>query len=369
MEAMKTKGRTQGRNSTELMMTVDVETITSPSKARGKAGNPCAGACSWLWSHQLIVACIVILCLLLVAAGVLAGVFGALRANMSDDKIPSASGGFEGCGWRPEAGTRIVNGEKSTLAWPWQVSLQNKFHTGKWTHFCGASIISSTWLLTARHCITNVPNLTGDIIAVMGTNSLNDTSLAVQRVAIAETVLHPDGESSDVALLRLAWSVAFSATVGPVCLPVNATTAKPDTPCFVTGWGVVTTNDKTKQVDLREVKLTIMNDSSCEPTNSGRPLQRSMMCAADVNTHADTCQGDSGGPLVRLAGEAEPAPGRWVLEGITSFGRGCGSRVFLGVYARVAAFTQWISRTTATKTTAATETTAAATTTTGKSAR
>ncbi|XP_078718888.1 chymotrypsinogen A-like [Lampetra fluviatilis] len=364
MDVMKSKGRTQGRNSTELMITVDVETITRPSEPRGKAGNPCAGACSWLGSHQVVVACIVTLCLLLVAAGVLAGVFGAQRANMSDDKIPSTSGGFKGCGWRPDVGTRIVNGEKSLSAWPWQVSLQNKFKTDKWTHFCGASIISSTWLLTARHCITNVRNLTGEIIAVMGTNSLTDTSLAIQRVSVAEIVLHPDGESSDVALLRLAWSVAFSATVGPVCLPVNASTAQPDMPCYVTGWGLTATDDTTKQLDLREAQLTIMKDDDCKPTNNGHPLKPSMMCAADVSTHADTCQGDSGGPLVRLAGDTEPSPGRWVLEGVTSFGKGCGSKDFLGVYARVSAFTQWISSTTATETTTATTTT-----TTGKSAR
>uniref|UniRef100_A0A7M4E241 Chymotrypsinogen 2-like n=1 Tax=Crocodylus porosus TaxID=8502 RepID=A0A7M4E241_CROPO len=44
---------------------------------------------------------------------------------------------------------RIVNGEEAIPgSWPWQVSLQD--NTG--FHFCGGSLISEDWVVTAAHC-------------------------------------------------------------------------------------------------------------------------------------------------------------------------------------------------------------------------
>ena len=52
----------------------------------------------------------------------------------------------------------------------------------------------------------------------------------------------------------------------------------------------------------------------------------------------DTCQGDSGGPLVCRDSVSSP----YILEGITSFGKGCADRGFPGVYTEVNFFIDWI---------------------------
>ena len=50
-------------------------------------------------------------------------------------------------------------------------------------------------------------------------------------------------------------------------------------------------------------------------------------------------QGDSGGPMVILS---QPAM-RWTQVGIVSWGIGCGTPPYPGVYTRVSSFIQWIN--------------------------
>lgn len=52
----------------------------------------------------------------------------------------------------------------------------------------------------------------------------------------------------------------------------------------------------------------------------------------------DTCQGDSGGPLMYYSYDYN----QWMLAGITSYGRGCGSSSYAGVYTRVSMYIEWI---------------------------
>ena len=39
--------------------------------------------------------------------------------------------------------------------WPWMASLGFHFY-GDWRHACGASLISTTFVITAGHCVVNI---------------------------------------------------------------------------------------------------------------------------------------------------------------------------------------------------------------------
>lgn len=54
--------------------------------------------------------------------------------------------------------------------------------------------------------------------------------------------------------------------------------------------------------------------------------------------HIVSLQGDSGGPLV-----AKVCDNKWAVVGIVSYGVGCATPGFAGVYTRVSAYAQWIT--------------------------
>ena len=55
----------------------------------------------------------------------------------------------------------------------------------------------------------------------------------------------------------------------------------------------------------------------------------------------DACQGDSGGPLVSKATGVDTG---YSLIGVVSWGSGCASANFYGVYAKVSNYLDWIAQ-------------------------
>lgn len=210
-------------------------------------------------------------------------------------------------------GTTSANG-----AHPFMASLQDSSGFA----FCGGSVISSGWVLTAAHCVPD-GDATG-LSVVVGTN--NNSNGSGTRIPVSQVFVHPAYANSthDAALLKLA----APAPVAPIALSTegNDTLEAGGTTVTVAGWGDQTPlagGGLLSSSTLREVNLNVVADTSFE-------------CSADAATGIcaaallkDSCQGDSGGPLWGVVG------GRKTQIGIVSYGLGCGVPTQAGVYSEV----------------------------------
>merc|ERR1719347_345569 len=136
-------------------------------------------------------------------------------------------------------GSNIVGGEEAGLTdAPWQVSLRN-FLSGI-SHFCGGSIISPDWVLTAAHCLDGLTPIQYEVMAGQHNIHLPDLHEEVRRVKVG--VLHPNytwnDKEFDIGLVKLASPLRFTDYIQAVELS-QVSEPEPGTQCVTTGWGVM----------------------------------------------------------------------------------------------------------------------------------
>lgn len=128
----------------------------------------------------------------------------------------------------------------------------------------------------------------------------------------------------------------------PACLPRRPAT--PGRRCTVVGWGKRHANDLTGSRRLREARLPLVPRAKCLRSYRRYTITDNMFCAGWRAGGQDTCAGDSGGGLVcpSLKTSTGSTPTRYTVQGITSFGDGCGKRGKYGIYVNVHNYIDWI---------------------------
>ena len=243
----------------------------------------------------------------------------------------------------PDKTPRIVGGTDAEFGnYPFIAALA----TPRGNQFCGATLISDSWVLTAAHCSVgptpDTPLDPSTVRLILGTDNLDDDDKLL--LEVASVTVHPDyvdvDKGFDVALWELKEPVDMEANglyTIDMLTEETAELAAADTLATTIGWGN-TQSDKGFPDQLQEVHTLIFDAAQCKAAND--PIFDienfdTQICAGVPEGGVDSCQGDSGGPLM-VRGED-----RWYHVGITSYGFGCAEAGFPGVYGRTSALSAW----------------------------
>ncbi|XP_060065314.1 chymotrypsinogen B-like [Ylistrum balloti] len=228
---------------------------------------------------------------------------------------------------------RIVGGQSASEGqWPWQVSFHDV--TG---HFCGGSLISDQWIVTAAHCLQR--HTPTEVTIHLGEHHLDSISGNEKKLTTSEWVVHPAyapsqrGTPNDIALVKLEGPVDISGHyVRTTCLPGALDVFDGTDHCIISGWGNSMGTGDEKY--LQHITVPITPTQACNESWNGVINDRHV-CVGHGDVGA--CSGDSGGPLVCLR------DGLYVLAGVTSWGSfSCQHFGYPNIYTRVTSYLEWI---------------------------
>ncbi|KAF7655242.1 hypothetical protein LDENG_00058770 [Lucifuga dentata] len=246
-----------------------------------------------------------------------------------------------GCGvptFPPVLSCVVAGEDVRPHSWPWQISLQSD-SSGRWRHVCGGTLISSEWVLTAAHCI----NVRYKYRVELGKHSLKEKEDGSIALRAAKIISHKDYSTflsrDDIALIKHASPVAFSETIMPACLPERGSILPHGAPCYVTGWGRLSTSGPTADI-LQQALLPVVGHDTCSKEDWWSFLATDKMVCAGGDGVTAGCSGDSGGPL-----NCQNPDGSWDVHGAVSFGSGQGCNIFQKptVFTRVSSYISWIN--------------------------
>ena len=181
-----------------------------------------------------------------------------------------------------------MGGQPAKLGqFPWQVSLRVRDSYSD-IHFCGGSIISKRFVLTAKHCAIKA------VTAVMtGTVIQNDDGAKEYQVRN----FHDYPEKTDIAIMELEEPIKMTgnARAIPLASISDVNGFHEGTKFNVSGWGDLYDGSEEGSDILQWVEVPWVPHDVCNEAFGGT-ISDVEICAGNLEEGGvDACQGDSGG--------------------------------------------------------------------------
>lgn len=115
----------------------------------------------------------------------------------------------------------ITGGNEATPhEYPWMASLFFTQGSSSGTYFCGGTLISDEWVMTAAHCVDGATSMK----VFLGAHNVRETTEDGRlEFEATEYFAHPDWNTllirNDIGLIRLPQKVQFNEIIRPICLP------------------------------------------------------------------------------------------------------------------------------------------------------
>ncbi|KAM4702025.1 uncharacterized protein O3C94_002952 [Discoglossus pictus] len=229
--------------------------------------------------------------------------------------------------------TRIVGGKDCKPGQcPWQALLVSDENEG----FCGGTILSPKFILTAAHCI----NQTKYFKVVVGENDLEKLEGTESTHKVEKIIVHPRfvklTYDYDIAVIKLKEAINFTQYIIPACLPDPdfADDVLTNYDATVSGFGRIYERG-IQAKKLQVLQVPYVKRHLCKESSSFS-ITDNMFCAGFSVEVKDACQGDSGGPHVT------EYKGTYFITGIVSWGEGCAQKGKYGVYTKVSKLNKWL---------------------------